>query len=495
MRTVVLLLAMLAINSPMSAQNTIGGVKREVSEAEIKIQTEFLNAESARVLGKHDKAVQLYKEFLYRHEQNDAAWYGLSRTYAAIKERGSALDAVAKAIKINPDNKWYYIHQAEMLEQGGQAKAAAEVYETMTKRFDKEPELLEKLAYLHTVDKNPKAALKALERLENITGVSERSSTQKHLIYVAMGDNKRAAEALQRLSDAYPSKLEFRRSLAKFYAEIGDQPQSLATWQEVLKRNPSDAEARLAVAAKAPGQAKIAALQPVMADARVSVDEKVKELMPLILELEKSQDVNLSTNLIELVNLVEKAHPDDPKAWAISGDVYYLSQRDAEALSRYERCIALKPRVFSVWDNALTLLSRQPTRLADMLPLAEKAIDAFPNQPKAYYWYGWAANASNQPAKGIPVLQQGLLMCGNNNALWLEVADQLGMALLAQKDYSAAAKRYEQALAKGGEQHAGILEHYGDVLAAQGQREPAKTYWKKAAALRSSESLNNKIKS
>jgi tetratricopeptide (TPR) repeat protein len=215
MRAIILLIAFAFSGSNASAQNTIGGVKREVSEAEIKVQTEFLKAESARILGKNDQAVQLYKDFLYRHEQNDAAWYGLARTYTAMKERGNAMDAIGKAIKFNPDNKWYYIYQADLLEQGGQAKAAAEVYEILTKRFKDEPEFLEKLAYLYTIDKNPKAALKALDRLEEKTGISERSSTQKHLIYVALGDNKKAAEALSRLADAYPSKIEFRKILCR----------------------------------------------------------------------------------------------------------------------------------------------------------------------------------------------------------------------------------------------------------------------------------------
>jgi tetratricopeptide (TPR) repeat protein len=284
-------------------------------------------------------------------------------------------------------------------------------------------------------------------------------------------------------------------SLGKFYAEIGDKNQASATWQAVLARDPNDSEARLAVAAQSPGSAKIIALRPIMADPRIPMDEKVKEIAPFLLDLEKKQDATLSGQLIELTDILEKTHPDDPKTWALSGDVYYFSQRETEALARYERCIALRPRAFSVWDNALTILSRLPNRLTEVMPLAEKAMDAFPNQPKAYYWYGWGANAANQPAKGQPILQQGLLMCGNNNTLWLEIADQLGLSLLAQKDYAAAAKRYEQALTKGGEQYAGILEHYGDVLAAQGQRDNAKTYWKKAAALRSSEALNNKLKS
>ncbi len=75
----------------------------------------------------------------------------------------------------------------------------------------------------------------------------------------------------------------------------------------------------------------------------------------------------------------------------------------------------------------------------------------------------------------------------------LDLTDQIGLSLLGKKEFSAAITRYEQSLPKGGEQHPGILEHYGDALSLNGQHDRAIEQWKKANALRKSATLEQKI--
>ena len=128
-----------------------------------------------------------------------------------------------------------------------------------------------------------------------------------------------------------------------------------------------------------------------------------------------------------------------------------------------------------------------------MLSTAEKAMDAFPNQPKAYYYYGVAANIKGRPNDAIPTLEQGLLMTTSNLGLRLDITDQIGLALMGKKDFAGAITRYQQSLTKGGDQHPGILEHLGDALSLHGDATQAIDYWKKANAIRRSPGLEQKI--
>ena len=75
----------------------------------------------------------------------------------------------------------------------------------------------------------------------------------------------------------------------------------------------------------------------------------------------------------------------------------------------------------------------------------------------------------------------------------VDLIDQIGLSLMGKKDFTSAAARYEQSLPKGGDQHPGILEHYGDALSLGGQQEKAVEQWKKANAIRRSEVLEQKI--
>lgn len=491
----VILPVLCGITITLSAQNTIGGQKKEVSQEEVMRQTAFLDAEKERMLGKYDNAIASYRNFLYNNETYDAAWYGLARCYAEKKGYGTALETINKAIEYNPGNKWYYLFKADIFEKNGQHAYAADVYETLAKKFPETPEFLERLAYLSILADNPKRGLKALDQLEALTGISEITASKKHLIYVALGDNKKAANELRRLADAYPSQLDYRRSLARFYEENGDKVNEKAVWEDILRLNPNDAEARLAVLDKGKGNSeasRVHAMLPLFQDPTVSIDTKIKELSAYLEKLDKNTAPELVTALLDLGAALETIHKDDPKSWSASGDLFYLIDRDAEALERYKRCIQLRPKVFSVWDNALSITFSQK-KYDDLMKLSDQAIDAFPNQPKAYYWNGMAAAALQRPTEALTALEQAALMCGSNTGLLMDVTEQIGRTLLSQKKPDAAIARLDKVMPKGGDKHPGVLEVYGDAQAALGNSAKATEWWKKAKSIRSTPELEQKL--
>ena len=476
------------------AQNTIGGKVVSVPEAEVKRQSQFLMAERERLLNNHDKALERYKKFTYDNPKIDAGWYGLARTYTSLKDFPNALESINKATELDPNNEWYSIYKADVLEKVGRISEAVGVYEAMVKRFPNKTEFYERLAYLHLKNEDPKRALKVLDKWEELVGVNEEIVFKKHVVYIGLGDVKKAAAEYKKLSDAFPNELKYRRELAQYYQQIGDLTNARAAFEEILRRNPDDPVARMALAGgqNTSDAAKLLAMRPLVDDPLVPIDEKVKAIMPFIEKLNAGQDASLTQNLLDLAVLLEKHHADDAKAWSLSGDLFYHANQPAAALDRYRRCIELNPTVFAVWDNTLTLLAAEK-KFDELLRTAERAMDAFPNQPKAYYYYGAAANIKGRPDDALSQLEQGLLMTSTNLGLRLDIIDQIGLALIGKKDFAGAIARYEQSLSRGGDQHPGILEHLGDALALKGQVAQAVEYWKKSNAIRRSPVLEQKI--
>lgn len=497
MRISILAIISLLAFSNIRAQNTIGGQVKIVPEAEADRQSDFVNAERERLLGHYDKAIELYKKFTYDNPNVGAAWYGLARCYVSKNDPANALDAINKAVEKEPANEWYQIYLADIYEKIGRVKDAVKVYENLTKRFPNTVEFWDKLAYLAVLSGDPKGGLEALERVEKLQGIEDETSMEKHLIYVGMGDHKKAAAELQKLADAYPDRPEYRHRLAQYYEAMGDKVNAKKVYEDILRRDPDDPVAKLAVMDKEKSSsdaAYLASLKPLLSDPKVSIDAKIKEILPFFPKLGTGDDAALTQNLLELGALVEKAHPDDPKAWSLSGDLLYHANRPAEALEKYRQCIKLNPTVFSVWENTLDILSEQKN-YDEMLRIGEQAMDAFPNRPEAYYYYGVAANEKGLYNDAIGQLEQAMLMTGNNLALRLDITDQIGLSLMGKKDFTAAAARYEQSLAKGGDQHPSILEHYGDALFQKGERDKAVQFWQKANAIRKSPELEQKIAS
>lgn len=493
------ILLFLALGFPVlaEAQNTIGGQAKIVPEAEADRQSLFVDAERERILGHLDKAVGAYKKFTYDNPDNGAAWYGLSRCYYAQNDLANALDAIGRAVALEPENEWYVIFQADIFEKNGRLKDAVKTYEMLSKQHPQTLEFLNHLAYLQVLDANPQEGLRTLDNIEKLTGVEEETSFEKHMIYVGMGDDKKAAAELRKLADTYPLRIEYRHKLASFYDTMGDKANAKKVYEEILRLDPNDKIARLGVLQKdknSSDAAYLASLKPLFGDPKISIDAKIKEVLPYFPKLDAGTDTSMIRNLLDLGLLVEKTHATDPKAWSLSGDLLYHANRSAEALEKYRTCIRLSPNVFSVWENALEILAEQKN-FDETLRLAGQAIDAFPNQPRVYYYYGVAAIEKGRFDDALSQLEQAVLMSGNNIALRLDLIDQIGLALLGKKDVPGALKRFEQALPKGGDRHPGILEHYGDALFQNGDARKAVEYWQKANAIRKSPALEQKIAS
>ncbi|MFN0013985.1 MAG: tetratricopeptide repeat protein [Saprospiraceae bacterium] len=487
------LLPVLLITVVSFAQNTIGGQAKIVPEAEVDRQSAFIAADRERVLGHYEKAAELYKQFLNENTDNAAAWYGLARTFEMLKDNVNAMDAAAKAVAKDPENQWFRIFQADLFEKVGQAKDAAAIYLALTQKYPQDGAFFERLAYLYVLAGDPKNGLKALDQLEKIAGINERTADKKHVIYLGLGDYKKAAAELEKLANTYPKRLEYRHRVAQLYESVGDKAAARKVYEDILRRDPNDETAKIAVLEKSGSDlAVLTALKPFFKDPDLRLDGKVKEVLPFFEKLRAGVAPEVVQALLDLGALVETAHPDDAKAWSLSGDLFYLANRPNEALLRYSTCIKLKPTVFSVWENSLAILHGQQN-YDDILVLAEKAMDDFPNQAAAYYYYGLAANKKGRPKDALAQLEQGVLMTGKNTLLYLNIVDQIGLALLLQKDSATAKTRYEQALTKGGDKHPGILEHYGDALFHSGDRTQATEYWQKAAKIASTPALEQKI--
>jgi len=499
---IILFFVLLLLSGRTQAQNTIGGKAVQVPEAEVNRQSAFLDAERERILMQYDKAITLYKKFLYDNEKEDAAWYGLARCYEAKGDLSNALETAQKALEISPENQWYAIYIGELYESSGRIKDAVRIYEGLTKRFPNTPEFYQQLAYLSVRAGEPQAGIKALERLEKLTGVNEKTIESKHLIYIGLNDHKKAAAELLKLADAYPSRLEYRHRLAQFYEAVNDVNAARRTYEDILRRNPNDPAAQLALAGTIgktnsngnSSGSRRGELEKLFANPDVAIDGKIKELLPMFGELSKGNNPALTQDLVALSSLLEKAHPTDPKAWSCSGDALYFSEQPKAALEKYKKCISLNPTVFTVWENTMTIL-RDQADWNELALTAEKAMEAFPNKPVSYLFYGTAATEKGKLDDALSVLQQAELMATNNARLRVELADQIGVTLTRKKDYSAAIASFEKGSSAGGDKNPALLEHYGDALYYSGDPAKAQQMWQKAAAIQKNPALEQKISS
>ncbi len=420
------------------------------TEDAIQDQDKFLKAKNLVLLGKLDKAEELYLGFAKSNKRNDVVMYELSRLYMNKKDIENANKYIKKAIQINPANQWYHRLQANYAEKEELYEAAMLSYGKLIALEPQNVGYLNKHAQLATKALDEESALSSYHKIETIIGVSEDISRNKFEIYSAAGEEKAAVAELQKLVTTFPNSTRYRNNMASYLIEIGQEKEAMAQYQQVLSVDPEDPIALIAVSAKhGPGDSDTStglasALSTVIANPDIVIDQKIGELLPMVTDLDQMVQEQ-QAEVIQLVRQLADVHPNEAKAHAILGDALIASGDEPSAIASYQRAVELTKNVFPIWEQLMYAQENQKQYDA-LLETAEEALDYYPNQPLCYYFLGIATARQIDPQmseedlfmRGIKIdesmraksqayssaiehLDEALLMTGNNQVLQYQI--------------------------------------------------------------------------
>lgn len=476
LKTVAVLIA-LSMSLAVSAQ--------QISEKDIALQGKFIDANRERILGNYEKAVAIYAEVLKEDPGNHAVAYEMARIYDTLDDGDKALEFIRKSIAVAPANEWYQRFLADIYQKQGKNQDAALLYEGLVKKEPDNEYYYHRWAYFLVRANEINKALKVYDDLEKRTGITEEIIRRKHTLYVGTGNNKKAADELERLIAAFPSNTDYYHLLAGFYEQIGEESMSKQVYRRLVAIAPEDARAGMALAGTPKGGAQtdevqyLNSLRPIFEKTDVHIDLKIQKLIPFITKVAETGNAALAAAVLELTQLLETIHPDEAKAFAASGDLLYYSGNQAKALEKYKKTLQLDDTVFLVWQQLLSIY--QNTRdFNALLKSSEEAMDIFPNKAFLYYMNGVALNELNNSDDALAALEQALLMVGNDGKLLADIHARKGMVYNDLKQIEKSNQSFEQAL-KLNPKGAEGLNGYSYCLAVRGENlEKAKTMSKQA---------------
>ncbi|HMQ46632.1 MAG TPA: tetratricopeptide repeat protein [Saprospiraceae bacterium] len=400
----------------------------QVTESDVNLQNLFIDASREKILGRYDKALELFNALLELDPQNAAAAYELARIHEANGDDNLALRWGKSAAEWDAENLWYQRYLADVYQRMNLNKEAAEIFRQIIVKEPDNPDNYFRLAYFLVRSNEISKALKVYEQLEAMIGIDEEIIRRKHTLYLGLGDDKKAVLELERLIAAYPSNTEYRHLLAGYYEQSNEHDKALAVYQQILSIDPSDARAQLAMA-ESPGKVRdelqyMESLKPVFRQPDVSIDLKIGKIMPFINEVARSGDQELAAATLELTQILERVHPDDAKGYSATADLLYYSNNKKDALSKYLQTLELDDSVFLVWEQIMHIY-RETKQYAALLKFSENAMDYFPNQAIAHYMYGLAASEMENYNEALSALMQAQLMSGKNGYLKMLVSSRL----------------------------------------------------------------------
>lgn len=427
------------------AQKKTKGALTEQDKA--KAESLFMDASKERLLGNPANAAELFKACLKIDPNNAAAMYELATIYFNGRKDAEAVALITLAIKLDPKNEWYRMLLSDIYSQLGKHAEAAKVMESLANDYPKRPEFLYEWATELLKAGKYEEGIKVYNRIEENLGITEEISIQKHSIYLSMKQGEKAVEEIKKLVAAFPTNSRYLGILADLYFSLNKKDEAFALYEKMEKLNPSDPLLHLSLAnyhrEKGDKEKSYQELKKAFENPDLTIDTKINILLSYYVLTEVNKE--LSSQALELTEILVAVHPKEGKAHAMHADFLFREGKLKEAQQAFRKTIALDNSKFLVWSSLLQV----DYTLGDyegLLKESNEALELFPTQAIVYLFNGIANMQLKNYDDAIAILSSGVVYAKKDKQLSGQFYSSLGDAYNFVKKYKESDAAYEKAL-------------------------------------------------
>jgi tetratricopeptide (TPR) repeat protein len=395
----------------------------------------FIDAQKDIYIGRADKALEKLEE-LYKADRTDAAVaFELAKLYAAKKDL-LQFEKYAKVTETYaPKNQTMLEYATNFyLENGKFAQAEAGLNKLIQLNPTNKNNFF-KTVNLYIKQGKTNDALTLLDSHEAKFGKSLETSKQKYELYLMNRQYDKMITEKAFITRKNPSDKNILKQTASHYISINENDMAIAEYKKVLAIDPEDVEANLAILGKGTPKDKpnayLMSLVPLITNTSMDIDPKIKELSAYIKNLANGGNQEVKTTLEDLVHKLVQAHPNEAKAYAISGDVLMLNGKTDEAILKYEKTLTLNNKVYAVWEQLMYGYLEQ-NRYDDLYKTAIKSIDFYPNEAANFFFASLGASSKNLHKEALELAEEGMIVSGGNVAAVVKLKTALAKAYIGQ---------------------------------------------------------------
>ena len=271
-------------------------------------------------------------------------------------------------------------------------------------------EVLGMLVQLYEQQQDYDNAIRTLNRLETLEGKSERLSFAKSSLFTQKGDKKAAISEMKKLADQYPHDNNYRCLYGNTLYVNGQQKKALAIYHEILKDDPDNRNAQMAMLAHYNEQHDSAAanrlIEEILLNKQSSTEDRVTLMRQVIGESERAGGD--STRVLQLFHRMLDLPQSDADMALFCATYMNLKKMPKDSIGAVlEKAIQIAP------DNAaarLQLVSYawQNEDRDKVIALCKEARQYNPDEMAFYYYQGIAYYQNSQLDEALDAFQNGI---------------------------------------------------------------------------------------
>ena len=370
----------------------------------------FLEAICQREKGNSDAAFDLLRHCVDIDSTRSEAYFYLAQYYGALKQKDKMLGMMKKAVDLEPDNTTYLETLANVYISQRQYAEGIEMLERLYDKSRERDEVLGMLVQLYEQQQDYDNAIRTLNRLETLEGKSERLSFAKSSLFTQKGDKKAAISEMKKLADQYPHDNNYRCLYGNTLYVNGQQKKALAIYHEILKDDPDNRNAQMAMLAHYNEQHDSAAanrlIEEILLNKQSSTEDRVTLMRQVIGESERAGGD--STRVLQLFHRMLDLPQSDADMALFCATYMNLKKMPKDSIGAVlEKAIQIAP------DNAaarLQLVSYawQNEDRDKVIALCKEARQYNPDEMAFYYYQGIAYYQNSQLDEALDAFQNGI---------------------------------------------------------------------------------------
>ena len=370
----------------------------------------FLEAICQREKGNSDAAFDLLRHCVDIDSARSEAYFYLAQYYGALKQKDKMLGMMKKAVDLEPDNTTYLETLANVYISQRQYAEGIEMLERLYDKSRERDEVLGMLVQLYEQQQDYDNAIRTLNRLETLEGKSERLSFAKSSLFTQKGDKKAAISEMKKLADQYPHDNNYRCLYGNTLYVNGQQKKALAIYHEILKDDPDNRNAQMAMLAHYNEQHDSAAanrlIEEILLNKQSSTEDRVTLMRQVIGESERAGGD--STRVLQLFHRMLDLPQSDADMALFCATYMNLKKMPKDSIGAVlEKAIQIAP------DNAaarLQLVSYawQNEDRDKVIALCKEARQYNPDEMAFYYYQGIAYYQNSQLDEALDAFQNGI---------------------------------------------------------------------------------------
>ncbi len=466
--------------------------KSTVSEkSRIRSARLFAEANLAKNTGKYKQAEKLYLESL-KYDPNDAAsMYELGSLYLSLQLIEDAKKHTLRATEIDPENNYYKILLATIYQTEGNFDLSANIFKELVKQYPGKSDYLRQLAYDYILAQNYEDAILVLDQLERKIGISEIISLQKQQLYLSLQKADKAIGEIEKLIEEYSFEVKYYALLAELCVQNNNNEKAIWAYEKIAEINPNDTYVHISLfdfyRKKGNDDKAFNELRLGFSNPDLDVETKFRVLLSYYTADQIYTTKNEQAR--ELVWIVEKAHPNHPRAMALKADLLYRNKEFEEARVLLKKVLEINKDQYP-WFELLLIVESELRNFEAMASEGEKAIQMFPDQALPYLISGLGNIQLKDFKKAEKYFKAGLNNSMNNVGLMAQFYSYLGDTYHELGAIQKSDEAYENAI-KYDTENSTVLNNYSYYLALRGDKlESADLMSKKAVELDPENSSN-----